>query len=88
MEGALIAGFAAVVAIAAAAALAAARTSWPLARIIAASAAPGVVFGALVATGSGGGRAWSFVLIAAVMSATAGALGSYAGLGRRKIERM
>jgi hypothetical protein len=87
VEGPLIAGFAAIVTIAALAGVAASRTNWRAWRIVAASALPGAAFGALVAAGSDG-RATGLVLIAATASAVAGALGTYAGRTRRSIEGM
>lgn len=83
MEGPLIAAFGAIVAIAIAAAVAAMRARWHPARIIAASALPGAIFGVFVAAGSDG-RALGFVAVAAVASGVAGAVGTYVGINRRK----
>jgi hypothetical protein len=87
VEGPLIAGFAAIIAIAGLAGVAAWRTNWRVWRIVAASALPGAIFGTLVAAGSDG-RATGLVLIAAMASAVAGALGTYAGRNRRRIKGM
>ncbi|WP_448502999.1 hypothetical protein [Sphingomonas sp.] len=87
MEGPLTAGFAAIIAIAGLACVAAWRTNWRAWRIVAVSALPGATFGTLVAAGSGG-SATGLVLIATTASAVAGALGTYAGRIRRSIKGM